>query len=326
MAVSAAFLVRAWYSDAAWLRVLRPLEWCYRGAVALRRAAYSSGVLSSYRPPLPVVVVGNITVGGTGKTPVVISLVEELRRLGIRAGVVSRGYGASGRDFPHTVDADSRPAECGEEALLVRRRTQCPCVVAPSRVAAVKALLRDFAVDVIVCDDGLQHYALDRDLQIVMYDARTGFGNGHCLPAGPLREPLQALDSVDFVLARGLSDHATGVHYRVDGLFNLRSGERREPSPAIVGTEVYAIAGVGQPEYFFDSLRAQGFTLHTRVFSDHYRYRAQDFAALTDKPILMTEKDAVKCHSLVGDNAWYLKVSAILPETVITAVASLVKH
>jgi len=325
MASWSVMLARAWYEDAWWLNLLRPVEWLYRGATALRRACYRRGVLATFRTQTPVVVVGNITVGGTGKTPIVIALVEALHRHGIRAGVVCRGYGASGANVPRIVEDISSAAYCGDEALLIHLRTRCPCVAAPSRVAAVRTLLRDFAVDIVICDDGLQHYALERDMEIVMYDAQRGFGNGRCLPAGPLREPPRRLAGADFVLARGSTSAPDGVRYRLDGLVNLSTGEWREASPRELGAAVYAVAGIGQPDTFFDSLAELGFTPQTLVFPDHHRYRARDFAALVGKPILMTEKDAVKCRTLVGENAWYLRVSAILPEAVIAALVSLVR-
>jgi tetraacyldisaccharide 4'-kinase len=317
-------LRRAWHHDAWWLHLLRPLEWAYRAVSALRRVCYRRGYLATYRPEKPVVIVGNINVGGTGKTPVVIALVEALHRYGIRAGVVCRGYGASCREFPHVVGADSTPEQCGDEALLIHTRTQCPCVAAPSRVVAVQTLLRDFAVDVVISDDGSQHYALERDLEIIVYDALSGFGNGRCLPAGPLREPMRRLESADFVLARHGTCVGNRVCYRVDGLMNVLSAQPRDASPQGFGDDVYAVAGVGQPEQFLSSLSELGFTPQSRVFPDHHRYSAGDLSALTEMPILMTEKDAVKCRALVGDNAWYLKVSADLPESVIAAVVSLV--
>jgi tetraacyldisaccharide 4'-kinase len=317
-------LRRAWYLDAWWLHLLRPLEWMYRAAGALRRVCYRIGLFATYRPEKPLVVVGNIDVGGTGKTPVVIALVEALHRCGIRVGVVCRGYGAGRGLFPHIVRADSTPEQCGDEALLIYSRTQCPCVAAPSRVVAVQTLLRDFAVDVVISDDGLQHYALERDIEIIVYDALSGFGNGRCLPAGPLREPVRRLESADFVLARHGSGVGNRVSYRVDGLVNVLSAQLRDVSPLGLGRDVHAIAGVGQPEQFFDALRALDFTPQTRIFPDHHRYSTTDLSALTGMPILMTEKDAVKCRALVGDNAWYLKVSADLPKSVIAAVVSLV--
>jgi tetraacyldisaccharide 4'-kinase len=161
-------------------------------------------------------------------------------------------------------------------------------------------------------------------MEIVLYDARAGFGNGRCLPAGPLREPLSRLNSVDFVLARGLDDSASGVRLRIDALVNVRTGEQRPAAPVSVGETVYAVAGVGQPDLFFDALGACGFSVEKQSYPDHYTYSAEDFVALADRPIIMTEKDAVKCHGLAGDNAWYLKVSAILPGAVIESVLALV--
>jgi tetraacyldisaccharide 4'-kinase len=319
-------LETAWYNDAWWLHLLRPLEWLFRTATALRRAGYRRGLLPTFRPAKPVVVVGNINVGGTGKTPVVIALIEALHRRGIRPGVVCRGYGGNHAQLVHTVKDGSDPARCGDEALLIYERTNCPCVTAPSRVDAVKMLLRDFAVDVVICDDGLQHYALARDIEIVMYDAQTGFGNGRCLPAGPLRETVHRLESVDFVLARHGATLGSSVCYRLDGIVNVQSGEVSDASPRDIGTEVYAVAGIGQPNAFFSTLRALGFNLHIHRFPDHHEYRTEDLSAMKGKPILMTEKDAVKCRALVGNNAWYLKVSATLPEAVTRAVVSLVKH
>jgi tetraacyldisaccharide 4'-kinase len=308
------------------LRLLWPLEWLYRAVTSLRRSCYRSGILATYRAPKPVVIVGNIHLGGTGKTPVVVALVEALHRQGILAGVVCRGYGGEGGRIPHIVSADLDPSKCGDEALLVHLRTGSPCVAAPSRVAAVQALLHDFDVDVVICDDGLQHYALERDMEIVLYDAQSGFGARRCLPVGPLRESITRLESVDFVLAKHGADTSTRVSYRVDGLVNVISGGFRDASPLGLGVDVYAVAGIAQPTQFFNALRDCGFVPHLRIFPDHHRFRAEDFSELTDKPILMTEKDAVKCRTLVGQNAWYLKISAELPGSVIGAVVSLVRR
>ncbi len=316
-------LVDAWYNGAWWLWLLRPLEWLFRAIAALRRAAYRSGLIATYRPDVPVVVVGNIAVGGTGKTPVVIALVESLREQGITAGVVSRGYGASLNAMPHLVGAQSEARDCGDEPLLIYQRTACPCVVAASRSAAARVLLEQHAVDLIISDDGLQHYALARDLEIVMYDADSAFGNGFCLPAGPLREPLARLSSVDFVLARGSDDPVSGVAYQQDKLVNLASEEERPASPGSIGSGVFAVAGLARPALFLEALGKLGFKVETRLYPDHHPYTATDFFGLQEKPIIMTEKDAVKCRGLVGGNAWYLQVSAILPQAVVQAVVAL---
>ena len=317
-------LTEAWYRGARWLWVLRPLECLFRGVTALRRQLYRTGVLASYRAEKPVVIVGNITVGGSGKTPVVIALVEALDALGIRAGVVSRGYGASAGQFPHVVTDLSTSADCGDEPLLIYRRTACPCVVAPSRTAAVRVLLGQFAVDVVISDDGMQHYALDRDLEIAVLDADARCGNGFCLPAGPLREPVSRLDSVDFVLYRGGEGMADSVHYEQLSLVHVRTGEQRPLQADSLSPRVYALAGIGQPGQFFESLTALGFSLERRIFPDHHAYVARDFTGLDDRPIIMTEKDAVKCGEFAGDNAWFVKIRAQLPDAVPRAVAALV--
>ena len=318
-------LVHAWNHGAWWLWLLRPLEWLFRFLTALRRQLYASGLLACYRADKPVVIVGNITVGGTGKTPVVIALVEALQARGIAVGVVSRGYGASGGVFPHTVGDASTAADCGDEPLLIHQRTRCPTVVAPSRAAAVRMLLENFSVDVVICDDGLQHYALARDLEIAVLDARVGVGNGFCLPAGPLREPVSRLQSVDYVLYRGSDDPLNGVCYEPDCLVNLVTAEQRPIEMGAIGKRVYALAGIGLPAQFFASLDRLGFDAEQRIFPDHHAYGATDFAGLSDKPIIMTEKDAVKCREFAGDNAWYLRVSARLPGALPEAVAALVR-
>jgi tetraacyldisaccharide 4'-kinase len=318
-------LVRAWNHGAWWLWLLRPLELLFRCLAALRRQLYTSGLLSSYRADKPVVIVGNITVGGTGKTPVVIALVEALQAQGVTAGVVSRGYGASGGAFPHTVSDTSTSVDCGDEPLLIYQRTHCPCVVAPSRPAAVRTLLESFAVDVVISDDGLQHYALARDLEIAVLDERVGVGNGFCLPAGPLREPVSRLQSVDYVLYRGSDDPLNGVCYEPDCLVNLATGERRAVAADAIGKMIYALAGLGQPTQFFASLVRFGFDTEQRVFPDHYVYSATDLDDLSDKPIIMTEKDAVKCREFAGNNAWYLRINARLPRALPEAVAALVR-
>lgn len=318
-------LENAWYTGAWWLWLLRPLELLFRLGAAARRGLYRSGLLPVYRAPVPVVVVGNITVGGTGKTPAVIGLVEYLQERGIRVGVVSRGYGGAGTAVPHWVDSDSDPGQCGDEALLIHRRTRCPCVVAPSRADAVRGLLERAGVDIIVSDDGLQHYGLARDMEIVLLDEKRRTGNGFCLPAGPLRETTARLQRADYVLYRGSPDPLDGVQYTGEALVNLRSGEQRPVTPAALGREVFAVAGIGQPGQFFEMLASYGFDVRPLRFPDHHRYGPGDFDRLTGKPIIMTEKDAVKCDGLAGDDAWYLKISAQLPEAVTTAVAALAR-
>jgi tetraacyldisaccharide 4'-kinase len=318
-------LVSAWYRSAWWLWLLRPVEAVFRTLAALRRRLYRHSLLPVYRPPVPVVVVGNITAGGTGKTPVVIALVESLQQRGIKVGVVSRGYGAAGTRSAFWVDTDSDAGRCGDEPLLIRRRTGCPCVVAPRRVQAVRALLARSTVDIIISDDGLQHYALARDLEIAILDQLRGTGNGFCLPAGPLREPVKRLREVDYVLHRGSADPVSGVRYTPDCLVNLECGEVRPATPTALAREVVAVAGIGQPGQFMDTLVALGFEPARHCFPDHHTYTASDFAGLGREPIIMTEKDAVKCVGLAGSNAWYLKITASVPAAVTNAVVALAR-
>lgn len=318
-------LEQAWYGGAWWLWLLRPLELFFRLATAARRGLYRVGLLTVYRAPVPVIVVGNITVGGTGKTPVVIALVEYLQERGIRVGVVSRGYGGASTTAAQWVERDSDPGQCGDEALLIHRRTSCPCVVAASRADAVRGLLTKTGVDIIVSDDGLQHYGLARDMEIALLDAQRRTGNGFCLPAGPLRETPARLESTDYVLYRGSPDPLAGVQYIVEGLVNVRSGEQRPVTLAALGEAVYAVAGIGHPGQFFETLAGCGFQVQPLRFPDHHRYSPADFDGLNGKPIIMTEKDAVKCSGLAGDDAWYLKISARLPEAVTTAAAALAR-
>jgi tetraacyldisaccharide 4'-kinase len=316
-------LVKAWYRGDPWLYLLRPLEVVFRCVVALRASLYRLGLLNTYRADVPVVVVGNITVGGTGKTPVVIALVQSLQQQGVRVGVISRGYGASGLASPRRVEAGSTAQQCGDEALLIHRRTACPCVVAPSRAAAAQALLARESVDLLISDDGLQHYALERDMEIALLDNERGTGNGFCLPAGPLREPVKRLQSVDYVLYRNGTDPEQAVHYTADALINLTTGEQRVAEPALLSGDIHAVAGLGQPAQFFDRLRRLGFDPVDHHFPDHHCYTGADFAGMAGKPIIMTEKDAVKCAGLAGNDAWYLKISAQLPQAVTRAVIAL---
>lgn len=319
-------LLESWYRSAWWLCLLRPVEAVFRALAAGRRALYRHGLLAVYRAPAPVLVVGNITVGGTGKTPVVIALVENLQARGIRVGVVSRGYGASSLRTPHRVNQHSDVAQCGDEPLLIQRRTGCPCVVAPDRAQAVRALLADAEVELVICDDGLQHCGLARDLEIVVLDQLRGIGNGFCLPAGPLREPASRLRTADYVLYRGGSLATSAVHYDPECLVNLDNGARCCAKPEALAREVHAVAGIGQPAQFFAGLRRLGFEPRCHIFADHHRYRASDFDGLGDMPIIMTEKDAVKCAGIAGANAWYLKINARVPPLVTSAAAALAGH
>ncbi|KZX60228.1 tetraacyldisaccharide 4'-kinase [Halioglobus sp. HI00S01] len=321
-------LEAAWYRGAVWLWLLRPLEWLYRILTALRRGAYGRGLIRAYRCDRPLVIVGNITVGGTGKTPVVIALVEALKQRGLRPGVVSRGYGATAHisAFPHQVSLSSNASDCGDEPLLIYRRTGVPVVVAPRRAEAIKALLANADIDVVISDDGLQHYAMARDLEIAVIDAERGLGNGFCLPAGPLREPQSRLKTVDRVIYRGGDVSDSSVTYQPQCWVNVSSGAMRPLDSFVDAATLAAIAGIGQPQQFFDTLTDLSIAAAQTVFPDHHDYSAEDFASLEGQTVLMTEKDAVKCASLAGDDAWFLRIDAVLPQSLIERVAELAQR
>jgi tetraacyldisaccharide 4'-kinase len=297
-----------WYrpNPVKWL--LWPLSLVYRALVAIRSALYRIGMKRVSALPVPVVVVGNISVGGTGKTPCVIWLAGELGSRGYRVGIVSRGYGGQSKAWPQRVARGSDPAVVGDEPVLIARTTGCPVVVAPSRVAAARSLLETDRVDIILSDDGLQHHALGRVMEIAVIDAERGFGNGFCLPAGPLREPVSGLERVDAIVVNGRSDDGRfesafcfsatfADFYRFDG-----SNERCVADFA--GQKVHAVAAIGHPERFFRMLEQAGLDVVRHAHPDHERLRPEDIDFQDKLPVLMTEKDAVKFDSPLGKNVW----------------------
>ncbi|MEL0167865.1 MAG: tetraacyldisaccharide 4'-kinase [Pseudomonadaceae bacterium] len=320
-------LLRAWYGKATWLRLLRPLSALYCEVADRRRRAYLDGERTQWQPPVPLIVVGNITVGGTGKTPMVVWLIAFLRAQGYRVGVISRGYGAKPPSFPWMVSASDDPAVCGDEPSLLVRRCGVPLVIDPDRPAAAQHLLRTADVDLIISDDGLQHYALGRTVELVMLDHERGLGNARCLPEGPLREPAERLDAVDLVVRNGAAaDSPDGFAMQLlpQTLINLVSGERIAAESWPGSRQVTAMAGIGNPQRFFRTLETLAFKFDTRIFPDHAHYDASILESLpVDRPVLMTEKDAVKCAPLAQDNWWYLSVEAHLSETFETALLEL---
>jgi tetraacyldisaccharide 4'-kinase len=299
-----------WYTRSPWLLLLTPLSLFFRIVVWLRRFAYRNGLLRSHRISQPVIIVGNITAGGTGKTPLVIWLAEYLRGKGYRPGIISRGYGGQASSWPQQVRADSDPAMVGDEAVLIAGATQCPMAVGPDRVAAARALVENSDCDVILSDDGLQHYALRRDIEIVVIDGVRRFGTGFSLPAGPLREPVQRMQEADLVVINGLG---SGQEHRMrmnsgDAHSLLDDGNTRRLSD-FHGRAVHAVAGIGNPERFFQSLQQQGMQLEKHAFPDHYQYTSADIRFGDNKPVIMTEKDAVKCRHFATENDWYIPVT-----------------
>lgn len=298
--------------------LLSPLALLFAAVSGLRRLAYRRGWLASIRVGVPVIIVGNVTAGGSGKTPLVIWLVNWLRARGYRPGVVSRGYGGTARGWVD-VQTGSPPAEVGDEPLLIHIKTAAPVVVGRDRVAAARALLAGHPeVDVIVSDDGLQHYRLQRDVELAVIDAASGLGNGWPLPAGPLREPRSRLDSVDAVIqvVRGATsprvDRGWRADYSVERAWRLRAPADKIALHDLPQREWLAATGIGRPQGFFDMLAARGIRFRPHAFPDHHVFQPQDLPA--DAAVLMTEKDAVKCAGFAGDEWWAVELD-VAPET-----------
>lgn len=325
---------RAWYTGAFWPKLLLPLSWLYRRIGERRRRSFSSGAKTPWRASVPVIVVGNITAGGTGKTPFVIFLVRWLLARGFKPGVVSRGYGGKAPTYPFLVSSSSSPSEAGDEAPLIAGRTGVPVVVDPDRPAAARVLLDQHHCDIIVSDDGLQHYALGRDVEIVMLDGERGLGNGHCIPAGPLREPKERLATVDLRVAVGRQpDLPIECHVaRIEALavVNLRTGERLQPANfARRHPSLHAVAGIGNPARFVDTLSDMGVSALLRQFPDHHEFAAADLRFPDDRCVVMTEKDAAKVRAaLLGDGSdgardfYYLEVGLAVPDSLDTELAT----
>ncbi len=308
-----------WFGDAPVPPHARALEKIYAGITHLRRRAYTAGVLRARRVPAPVVVVGNIAVGGTGKTPLTIALVERLRAEGWTPGVASRGYGRRDEATPRWVDHGTDPSEGGDEPVLSAHRTGALVRVDRDRVAAAQALV-DAGCDVVVCDDGLQHYRLARDVEIEVIDGRRRYGNGRLLPAGPLREPPERAARCDFRVVNGGGSGEIEPGFG-EWLMQLRAGDvqpmqggRPRLLSSFAGQRVHAVAGIGHPERFFAMLRASDIAVVPHAFADHHRYTTDDFRFGSDLPVLMTEKDAVKCMAIAGAQFHSVPVRAELPE------------
>ncbi len=314
------WLQRQWLRLTPWHVVLLPLSILFGLIASLRRGLYRAGLLRIVRLPVPVIVVGNISVGGTGKTPLVLWLADFLRQQGYHPGIVSRGYGG-GTQGAVAVDARSDPAVVGDEPLLLARKSGCSVWVGRDRVMAGNALLRAHPeCDVLVSDDGLQHYRLGRDMEIVVVDGERKFGNGLLLPAGPLREGVSRLGSVDAVVVNGGSQMAAmrlrnEFEMRLEGevFCNLRQPELRASAADFGGKKLHAVAGIGNPQRFFAHLRKLGLAFEEHEFPDHWAYRPQDLDYDNADALLMTEKDAVKCTGFSDERYWSLAVIALLP-------------
>ncbi|MBD3648712.1 MAG: tetraacyldisaccharide 4'-kinase [Pseudomonadales bacterium] len=319
---------RAWYSGALWIKLLAPLGFLYRQIAAYRRRRIEKNTESRFKPPVPTVVVGNINVGGTGKSPLVLWMIQERMSRGQRPGVVSRGYGGRTANYPLDVTGETDPNEAGDEPVMIARRTGCPVVVDPDRVAAVKYLLEHHDCSVVISDDGLQHYYLDRHVEIAVVDGMRGLGNGLCLPAGPLRETPERLKEVDLVVINGegepelpcMAHRMTLVPNRFVHIENDETVGVKD----IQSDRVHAVAGIGNPDRFFATLRDLGYEVIEHRFEDHHGFALADLKFEDTLPVIMTEKDAVKCRplnpGLIHDNFWYLEMNVSMPPAFVTTL------
>jgi len=305
------WLINTWYKKHPLRWALSPISGLFRLITTLRKIAYQHGIFKQSKLAVPVLIVGNISVGGTGKTPFVIWLAKQLQLAGYKPGVISRGYGGQSEQYPIAVNANSEPTIVGDEPIIIARQASCPVVVSPKRVEAANFLLAQHDCDIIISDDGLQHYALARDLEIVIVDSQRQFGNQYCLPAGPLREPVSRLFAVDFIVSNGHSDkQAFNMTLHPAQAINLADPTISRPITSFQSEQLHAVAGIGNPGRFFDSLQQSKLTIIAHPFDDHHAFKSSDLNFGDDHQILMTEKDAVKCTDFAKQNMWYLPVNA----------------
>ncbi len=315
---------RYWRSRGVIACALWPLSMLFRCLVAIRRQCYRAGWLPSWRSPVPVLVVGNITVGGAGKTPLVIALVNSLVARGLKVSIAMRSYGGASNQQARLVTAADDPHLTGDEALMVSRRTGVPVAVASKRTRAVQLLTTETDTQLVVCDDGMQHYALQRDIEIAVVDADYGLGNEFFLPAGPLRESSSRLQTADLIVYSGDNRPAPGYQLKVARVVNVAEPGTVKCLADFNATTVHAVAAIARPQKFFNTLRSHGIQLIEHAFPDHYRFESGDLDFADNLPVLMTEKDKVKCESWASQKVWYVEVSAILDDVIVRQINLLV--
>lgn len=322
------WLQKQWLKFTFWHILLIPLSWVFGVVTAVRRWLYSCGWLKSVRLSVPVVVIGNINVGGTGKTPLVIWLAEQLQLAGYKPGIISRGYGGNIKQVAEVM-AFSNPFEVGDEPVLIAARTSCPVFVCANRVEAGRVLLATYPTcNILISDDGLQHYRLQRDVEIVVYDSVNGFGNGTLLPAGPLRESISRLETVDAVVSNGsivtngLLPAVKPIEMQLESttFYNALDNRITSDAQAFLHQKVLAIAGIGNPGRFFKQLQQLGLDFQSRAYSDHHAFNVKDFEGIEADVVVMTEKDAVKCRSFAKPKFWVLPVSAVIKNDLLVII------
>ena len=324
--LSPEFIEDLWYGKHPLSLLLAPVGWVYQFLMTLRHLGYSAGLLPVKRVAAPVIVVGNLTVGGTGKTPLVIWLANYLKQNNYRPGIVTRGYGGVATRWPQQVRADSDPDMVGDEAVVIARRTGCPVATAPDRYAAAEGLLEHHKCNIIISDDGLQHYTLDRDLELLVVDALRRYGNQRCLPAGPLRESLSRARHVDMVVCNGHPGRGEyQMAYEPGPVYALLDENKYMDLETLKGTAVHAVAGIGHPARYFNMLRVRGLGVIEHEFPDHHRFTPADINFGDGLPVLMTEKDAVKCTHFAGKEHWYLALDVTMDHAFEHRFANLLK-
>jgi subfamily B ATP-binding cassette protein MsbA len=326
------FLENSWYRKSNWLFLLWPISLITRFMSSRKRKRYLMGALKAWKPDIPIIVVGNIVIGGTGKTPLVIWLAKSLLKLGYKPGIVSRGYGGRAKQYPLLVNSTTPVTDSGDEPYIIATNTNCPVVVSPNRVQAAKKLVTDTDCDVIISDDGMQHYQLDRDIEIAVFDGLRGAGNKLCLPAGPLRESLNRVEDVDFIVSssKPLDDLSIKedyvMEYRPIKWIRISDDESFEPENWPLTRAVHAVAGIGNPSKFYNLLRSLGLQPIEHSFPDHYQFNKADLTFNDQLPIVMTEKDSVRCKAIDIKNIWYLKVEADIPDEFAEKIAIKIKE
>lgn len=305
--------VTSWYSNKRWLRTLLPLSYLYRGLFYCHKLVYKVGIKKVFHAPIPVIVIGNLTVGGTGKTPFTIELARRLTALGYKPGIISRGYKGTKSASPLSVNGDSDPRIVGDEPILLATSTRCPVVIGAKRAAAITMLLEHFDCDLILSDDGLQHHAINKDIEVLIIDGQRKLGNGYCLPAGPLREPAKKLSQVDFVVyhQQPSTQDCYSFSLITKPIYNLKDTTLTVAAHELNKKNLYAVAALGHPERFFNSLTQMGLKIVKYPFPDHHQYQAADFSFLIEHDnVILTEKDAVKCRLFATSQFWVLPVEA----------------
>jgi tetraacyldisaccharide 4'-kinase len=314
-------MLKIWQKKNFLAYLLSPLSFIYGSFIFLRRKLYQMRLLKINYLSVPVIVVGNITIGGTGKTPVVIKLADFLKEKGWRPGIISRGYGANTQHFPCLVHQNSNAREVGDEPLLIARHTACPTIIDPNRSRGAKSLLKRSNCNIVISDDGLQHLSLGRNIEIIVIDGKRRFGNNLCLPAGPLREPASRLNSVDFIVSKEIAKtNEFKLSLIPDYFYPLIQPKNKQTAEHFKDKKLHAVAGIGNPGQFFNTLRKLGLKIIEHPFPDHYLFKPRDFNYGNEAVIVMTEKDAVKCVGFVDARLWCLKTKTELDSNFLNAI------